>query len=78
MYAAKLNVFVIQIPAIHNEYLSFLFSVKNMVLTLYCLNASPPARAAMMAIEALNIPDVKFENVNLLTYEQLKDEFVEV
>lgn len=49
-----------------------------MVLTLYSLNASPPARAVKMVIEALDIRDVQYEDVNLLDGEHLTDKFVEV
>ncbi|KAL0868353.1 hypothetical protein ABMA27_007872 [Loxostege sticticalis] len=49
-----------------------------MVLTLYKLNASPPARAVMMTIEALGISDVEFVDVNLLKKDHLKDEFLEM
>ncbi|KPI94305.1 Glutathione S-transferase 1 [Papilio xuthus] len=47
-----------------------------MVLKLYKLDASPPARAVMMTIEAANIPNVEFVDVNLLEKEHLKEEYL--
>lgn len=49
-----------------------------MVLTLYKLNASPPVRAVLMTIEALNIPDVEFVDVNLLEGAHLSEEYLKV
>lgn len=49
-----------------------------MVLTLYKMDASPPARAVMMVIETLNIPDVNYVDVNLLNGDHLKDEYIQV
>nr|AIL29312.1 glutathione S-transferase epsilon 3 [Cnaphalocrocis medinalis] len=49
-----------------------------MVLTLYKLDGSPPARAVMMTIEALGIPDVEFIDVNLLTAEHMTEEFLKI
>ncbi|CAG4959508.1 unnamed protein product [Colias eurytheme] len=48
-----------------------------MVLTLYKLDASPPARAAMMVIDLLNLP-AKFVDVNLLEKEHLSEEFLKL
>nr|UQQ66574.1 glutathione S-transferase epsilon 2 [Conogethes punctiferalis] len=49
-----------------------------MVLTLYKLDASPPARAVMMTIEALGIQDVEYVDVNLLERAHLKEDFVQM
>nr|UEN71121.1 glutathione S transferase-E7 [Glyphodes pyloalis] len=49
-----------------------------MVLTLYKLDASPPARAVMMVIEALGIPDVEYVDVDLFGKDHLKDEFLQM
>lgn len=52
--------------------------VKNMVLKLYRLIASPPVRSVLMVIEALKIPDVEYVDVNLLDGSHLKDEYLKV
>uniref|UniRef100_A0A2A4JI76 Glutathione S-transferase n=1 Tax=Heliothis virescens TaxID=7102 RepID=A0A2A4JI76_HELVI len=49
-----------------------------MGLTVYKIDASPPVRSVFMAIEALNIPDVEYVDVNLLEGEHLKEEFTKV
>ncbi|XP_013139441.1 PREDICTED: uncharacterized protein LOC106104050 [Papilio polytes] len=49
-----------------------------MVLTLYKLDASPPARAVTMVIEAANIPNVEYVDVNFLEKEHLKDNFLKM
>nr|QIC35742.1 glutathione S-transferase epsilon 2 [Ostrinia furnacalis] len=49
-----------------------------MVLTLYKLDASPPARAVMMTIEALGIQDVEYVDVNLLTKDHLTEEYLKM
>ncbi|XP_060805910.1 glutathione S-transferase 1 [Amyelois transitella] len=49
-----------------------------MVLTLYKIDASPPVRAVYMTIEALNLPDVEYIDVNLLEGEHLKEQFVQM
>nr|QLI62210.1 glutathione S-transferase 14 [Streltzoviella insularis] len=49
-----------------------------MVLTLYKLDASPPVRATYMVIQALNISDVEYIDVNLLEYEHLKEDFLKL
>nr|QBQ58118.1 glutathione S-transferase delta [Mythimna separata]WAS27866.1 glutathione S-transferase [Mythimna separata] len=49
-----------------------------MVLTLYKIDASPPVRSVFMVIEALNIPDVEFVDVNLFEGEHLKEEYLKV
>nr|P46430.1 RecName: Full=Glutathione S-transferase 1; AltName: Full=GST class-theta [Manduca sexta]AAA92880.1 glutathione S-transferase [Manduca sexta] len=49
-----------------------------MVMTLYKLDASPPARAVMMVIEALKIPDVEYIDVNLLEGSHLSEEFTKM
>ncbi|CAB3238639.1 unnamed protein product [Arctia plantaginis] len=49
-----------------------------MVLTLYKMDASPPVRAVYMVIEALNIPDVNYVELNLLEDEHLKEDFLKL
>lgn len=49
-----------------------------MVFTLYKLDASPPARAVMMTLKALNIEDVEYIDVNLLKGEHVADDFVKM
>ncbi|XP_049885731.1 glutathione S-transferase 1-like [Pectinophora gossypiella] len=49
-----------------------------MVLTLYKLDPSSSVRAVLMTIEALNIQDIEYIDVNLLTGEHLKDEYVQL
>lgn len=49
-----------------------------MVLTLYKLDPSPPVRAVYMTLEALNITDVEYVDVNLFEGEHFRDEFLEV
>ncbi|KAJ0172117.1 hypothetical protein K1T71_012090 [Dendrolimus kikuchii] len=50
----------------------------KMVLTLYKLDASPPVRAVFMTIEALNIPDVEYVDVNLLEGAHLNEEYLKM
>ncbi|GBP18467.1 Glutathione S-transferase 1 [Eumeta japonica] len=50
----------------------------KMPLTLYKLDASPPARAAMMAAKALNIKDIEYIDINLLEGHHLKDEYTKL
>ncbi|KAL0868354.1 hypothetical protein ABMA27_007873 [Loxostege sticticalis] len=49
-----------------------------MVLTLYKKDTSPPCRAVLMTIHALNIPDVKFIDVFLPNGEHLTEEYVKM
>lgn len=49
-----------------------------MVLTLYKLDASPPARSVMMVIEALGLSDVEYVDVNLLEGAHMKEEYTKV
>lgn len=55
----------------------FQFSLA-MVLTLYKLDVSPAVRSVYMVIEALNIPDVEYVNVDLLSGEHLKEDYLKV
>ncbi|XP_038207242.1 glutathione S-transferase 1-like [Zerene cesonia] len=48
-----------------------------MVLTLYKMDASPPARAAMMVLDLLNLP-AEYIDVNLLEKEHLSDEYLKM
>nr|XP_021183202.2 glutathione S-transferase 1 [Helicoverpa armigera]AIB07715.1 glutathione S-transferase GSTD1 [Helicoverpa armigera armigera]WRX06118.1 GSTD1k [Helicoverpa armigera] len=49
-----------------------------MGLTVYKIDASPPVRSVFMTVEALNIPDVEYVDVNLLDGDHLKEEFTKV
>lgn len=49
-----------------------------MVLKLYKLDASPPVRAVYMTMEALGITDVEYIDVNILEFDQLKEDYVKV
>lgn len=48
-----------------------------MVLKLYKMDPSPPARACMIVCEILNVP-VEMIDVNVVAGEQYKPEFAEV
>ncbi|XP_047035011.1 uncharacterized protein LOC124641048 [Helicoverpa zea] len=50
----------------------------TMGLTVYKIDSSSPVRSVFMTIEALNIPDVDYVNVNLLEGEQHKEEFTKL
>ncbi|XP_013139440.1 PREDICTED: glutathione S-transferase 1-like [Papilio polytes] len=47
-----------------------------MVLKLYKVDASPPARAALMTIEAANIPNVELVDVKFQEGEHLEEEYL--
>ncbi|XP_068619453.1 glutathione S-transferase 1-like [Battus philenor] len=49
-----------------------------MVLTLYKLDPSPPARAVLMTIHVAKIPDVQYVDVNILEGEQFSKEFLQM
>ncbi|CAH2985893.1 unnamed protein product [Chilo suppressalis] len=49
-----------------------------MVLTLYKKDTSPPSRAVLMTIHALQIPDVKLINVHLPDGEQFTEEYLKM
>ncbi|KPJ12893.1 Glutathione S-transferase 1 [Papilio machaon] len=53
------------------------FRIKIMVLKLYKIDASPPARAAMMTVEAANIPNVELVDIDFFGKEHLKDEYLQ-
>lgn len=42
------------------------------------MDASPPVRAVYMAIEALNIPDISYVEIDLLGGEHLEEDFLKV
>ncbi|KAJ0172116.1 hypothetical protein K1T71_012089 [Dendrolimus kikuchii] len=49
-----------------------------MVLALYKMDVSPPCRSVFMVIEALNIPNVKLIELDLLQDEHLKEDFLKI
>ncbi|KPI94304.1 Glutathione S-transferase 1 [Papilio xuthus] len=49
-----------------------------MVLTLYKLDASPPVRSVLMVIEAANITDVQYVNINVLKGDHLTNEYLKM